>query len=143
MLPYFRSSQGQQSWMAAMEAVLDAANLMQTAVDAGPQGNAHLMQRLGVRAVHDLSERRGLKIGKDLGVTREEFEVARRRLEKAGYKLRDAERSWRDFAANRREYLGPLLALAKYFGVPPAKWLAGAPPTAEAPDPPIQEEEET
>lgn len=142
ILPYFRSSQGRESWMAALEAVLDAATLLQTTVEAGPQGAAHLMRQLGIRAVMDLTMRRGLEIPDDVELSREQFEVARRRLALAGYPLRETEVSWRDFAASRRQYAGSLTALARYFGAPPADWLAGSQPNEKQPTPSVEPDED-
>ena len=143
LLPYFRSSHDNESWIAAMGAVLDAATLIMTTVEGGgghserrsrkSQGAAHLMYGLGCHATIDLShwfrfrlpgaDAESGDIEPDAGVERLEFELARRRLEKAGYALLPFEDSWRDFRQKRAVYAAALNALARHFASPPSQWI--------------------
>jgi hypothetical protein len=123
ILPYFRSAHENESWISALGAVLDAGTLLMTTVDDGPQGAAYAMHSLGTHAVYDISRWFGYRYATDTGVERGEFDAARDRLARAGYKLRDAEESWAAFTAMRSTYAGPLNAMARYFVTPPAQWI--------------------
>ena len=162
VLPYFRSSHDNESWVGALGAVLDAATLMITTVDAGPddgdaiasdevvgdevvgdedneavhieeaerrrlarraRGAAHMMHGLGTHAVLDLGHWFGLPRGNEPGVEQIEFHLARGRLSKAGYVLREADQSWRDFREMRALYATPLNAMARHFATPPTQWI--------------------
>jgi Ion channel len=137
ILPYFRSSHDNESWVSAMGAVLDAATLLLTTVEPGArctakqQGAAHLMYGLGCHAVVDLSHWFRFRLKNDTtatgaldaGVERGEFESARLRLAQAGFNLRDAEEAWRDFTRHRAAYAVALNTLAKHFATPPAQWI--------------------
>ena len=56
-------------------------------------------------------------------VERQEFEDARDRLIKAGYKCRDADIAWSEFSALRSMYASPLNELARRLAILPAKWI--------------------
>lgn len=152
ILPYFRSSHDNESWVSALGAVLDAATLMLTTVDAAAadedeissddatldatlmaqlnharllqaQGAAHMMYGLATHTVLDLSDWFDLPRGNDPGVEQMEFHLARGRLARAGFALREAEKSWHDFSELRAVYAVPLNAMAKRFATPPAQWI--------------------
>jgi hypothetical protein len=147
ILPYFRSSHKNESWVSALGAVLDAATLLLTAVNLSPaatdglasvrrpQGAAELMYRLGCHVLLDLSNwfrfhlpgTAGAASDSELapaaGVERSEFLAARERLAAAGYHLCDAEAGWRDFAKHRAVYAAALNTLALRFGTPPTQWI--------------------
>jgi len=127
ILPFFRSSHEDTSWVSALAAVLDATTLLITTIDAGPQGPARLMHGMGVHAVSDLNYWCGLRCGPEVGVTRAEWEAARLRLAAVGFPLRDAESGWSAFARLRQDYAGPLNALARHFETPPAAWVENRP----------------
>jgi hypothetical protein len=57
------------------------------------------------------------------GVERDEFDEARRRLERAGFVLEDADRSWDHFVRLRQEYAGRGNARARYWATPPWQWI--------------------
>lgn len=137
LLPYFRSSHDDLSWVSSLGAVLDAATLLLTTIESGPQcggrpiGAAHLMYKLGCHAVDDLSHfqfNTGLyhgqkDAGRNAGVERSEFVQARERLQHAGFCLRDEDRAWEEFAQHRAVYAHALNNLAKHFTTPPAQWI--------------------
>ena len=64
----------------------------------------------------------------EVGVEREEFDEARRRLERAGFVLEDADRSWDHFVRLRQDYAGRVNALARYWATPPAQWIGDRSP---------------
>lgn len=149
VLPYFRSSHDNEAWISALGAVLDAATLMITTVDVGPddgdertteagvhseecerrrlarraRGAAHMMHGLGTHAVLDLGSWFGLPRGNEPGVEQIEFHLARGRLSKAGYLLREADESWRAFREMRALYATPLNGMARHFATPPTQWI--------------------
>jgi hypothetical protein len=147
ILPYFRSSHKNESWISALGAVLDAATLLLTAVDVGPsaadgvasvrrpQGAAQLMYRLGCHALLDLSnwfrfrlpavpkEASDAELERAAGVERSEFMAARERLAAAGYHLCDVDEAWRSFVRYRSVYAAALNTLARRFGTPPTQWI--------------------
>jgi hypothetical protein len=144
LLPYFRSSHDNESWVSAMGAVLDAATLVITTIDSAadagqpsaalkPQGPAHMMYGLGCHATIDLShwfsdrlegiDPKTGDIVRDAGVERTEFTLARLRLERAGYRLLPADESWTAFQQKRAEYAAALNAIAKHLATPPSQWI--------------------
>ena len=103
--------------------MLDAATLLVTTVEGGPQGAARMLWGIGVHLVEDLSRFFRLKGDEGPGVEHAEFDQARARLAGAGYRLKDAEESWAAFAKLRSSYAGSLNALARNWAVPPAQWI--------------------
>ena len=124
ILAYFRSSHDNESWVAALGAVLDAATLVVTSVERVPRGPAWMMIELGNHLVEDLAQTFGLADEAMVGVEREEFDDARRRLEGVGYALGPADAAWQKFAKIRSRYAYRLNALAQYWEIPPAQWIA-------------------
>ena len=124
ILAFFRSSHDRESWVSALGAVLDAATLVLTTVEDGPRGPATFMRGTGAHMVEDLVRVFRLDAATDTGVERSEFDDAYQRLGAAGYRLRDREVAWTDFASSRAQYAAGLNALARYFVVPPALWIS-------------------
>ena len=133
ILPFFRSSHDNESWLAALGAVLDGATLLITTVapcdkcGRQPIGAAQLMFRMGTHAVVDLSHWFGFRFDEDpnppVGVERSEFEIVRQRLKRAGFALRPADESWDEFKKHRGQYAAGLNEMAKHFAAPPAQWI--------------------
>jgi hypothetical protein len=124
ILTYFRSSHDNESWISALGAVLDAATLMVSTIDAGPSGTAKMMVGMGAHLVEDISNQFNLPHNGDIGVEREEFEDARERLAAAGYTLRDdADVAWAKFTKMRGVYSSRLNAMAHAWATPPALWI--------------------
>lgn len=139
LLPFFRSSHDNQSWISAMGAVLDAATLVISTVDKAPSndklalGSAHMMYRLGCHAIEDLSNYFRLRLPPKLreyssgaphpGVENHEWLAARRALQKAGFTLKPGDESWHDFSAKRAAYAWQLNNLAKLFAAQPTQWI--------------------
>ncbi len=131
VLAYFRSSHDGDSWISSLGAVMDAATLVLTTVEGGPKGRAKLARALGDHCLEDLVQSFGLDADPEVGVERAEFDEARRRLERAGFTLRDADESWASFARLRAEYAGRVNALARFWAAPPAQWIGDRSPLKE------------
>ena len=123
ILPYFRSSHDNVSWVSALGAVLDASALVLTAVDGGPTGEATMVQRVGGHFVEDLSNYFGWHHSPLALVERTEFDDARSQLAEAGWSLRDADAAWERFVALRSTYAARLNDMALYWVTPPAMWI--------------------
>jgi hypothetical protein len=128
VLAYFRSSHDNDSWISSLGAVMDAATLVLTTIDGGPKGWAKLSQAVGGHCLEDLVLSFRLQAEPEVGVERSEFDEARRRLELAGFRLRDPDESWASFARLRAEYAGRVNALARYWATPPAQWIGDRSP---------------
>jgi hypothetical protein len=128
VLAYFRSSHDNDSWISSLGAVMDASTLVLTTIKDGPKGWAKLSRSVGGHCLEDLVAYFGLPNEPEVGVERAEFDEARLRLERAGYALEDADRSWDRFARLRQEYAGRVNALARYWATPPAQWIGDRSP---------------
>jgi len=123
LLIYFRSSHDNEAWINSFGAVMDAAVLVISTVDDDSTGPARLMLRVGNHLVEDFSWIFALKGPEDGIVEREEYQVAVERLAKAGYRVRDTEAGWKQFAELRSKYASPLNQMAHWLVVPPAEWI--------------------
>jgi hypothetical protein len=123
LLFYFRSSHDNEAWANSFGAVMDAATLVLSTVDGVPVGHARLMYKVGMHLVADMRNYFSYADGDVPGVEHDEFLGARRRLEKAGYHLRDQETAWTSFGELRSRYASWLNETTKYLGVPPAPWI--------------------
>ncbi|HYY88000.1 MAG TPA: ion channel [Chloroflexota bacterium] len=128
ILAYFRSSHDNDSWISSLGAVMDAATLVLTTIEDGPTGWAKLSRAVGNHCLEDLVYYFRLPAEPEVGVERAEFDEARRRLQRAGFRLRDPEESWASFARARAEYAGRVNALAHYWATPPAQWIGDRSP---------------
>ena len=122
-LNYFRSSHDNESWVSALGAVLDAATLLVSTIEGERRGPAWLMYKVGVHLVEDLSHFLALPHDHSAGIESFEFDEARARLQRAGYRLVEREAAWREFEHLRGEYAAPLNAMARRFEIPPAQWI--------------------
>lgn len=132
ILAFFRSTHDNESWVSALGAVLDASTLLQTTIDEGPQGQAHITGGIGTHLVEDMTGFLRLFADGDCGVERAEFDSARDRLATVGYALRPPEESWQAFATMRERYASRLNALARYLAVPPTLWIGDRSPLRHA-----------
>jgi hypothetical protein len=128
VLAYFRSSHDNDSWISSLGAVMDASTLILTTVRDGPKGWAKLSRSVGGHCLEDLVAYFGLQSDTEVGVERAEFDEARRRLERAGFALEDADQSWDNFVRLRQDYAGRVNALARYWATPPAQWIGDRSP---------------
>jgi hypothetical protein len=128
MLAYFRSSHDNDSWISSLGAVMDAATLVLTTIEDGPKGWAKLYRAVGGHCLEDLCSYFDLETEVEVGLEREEFEEARRRLARAGFRLQDADLAWANFSRLRQEYAGRVNALARNWATPPAQWIGDRSP---------------
>lgn len=123
ILGYFRSSHDNESWIASLGAMLDAAVLVMTTVEGQPRGRAEMLVAIGVHLVEDVSNFFGFRNDGRVGVERAEYDAARARLEAAGYPLESPEVGWILFAQIRARYASRLNDLAGFWMTPPALWI--------------------
>lgn len=130
ILMMFRSSHDYESWVGSLGALLDAAALVMSALDADrmdnsqTHGQARIMYDLGRHLTRDVTEYMGLASREQhAGVERAEFESACSRLTQAGYHTIDLEAAWTQFSALRRSYAPQLNALAHWLEIPPVQWV--------------------
>ena len=135
ILVYFRSSHDGESWVGAIGAVLDAAVLMATAVESGPngqpvpRGQAVMTIKGGAHLVEDVGQFFGFSDDAIPLVERAEFDAACERIRRAGLTLRtDPDTSWKSFADLRATYASRLNKLAGYLLIPPAQWIGDRSP---------------
>ena len=123
LLFWFRSSHDNEAWLNSFGAVMDAAVLMMSTVDDGPEGPARLMFTVGNHLVEDLSWLFGYSRLDDPIVERSEFEQAWSRISKAGYRCYAADEAWTQFAHLRGKYASQLNQLARNLSIIPAQWI--------------------
>jgi hypothetical protein len=125
VLSYFRSTHDYQSWVGTIGALLDAATLVITTVDAGNVGAAKMLSRIGRHLVGDFA--RYYNFDENLsgapGIERAEFDHVYERLGTKGLRLREVETAWTEFAALRGTYALPLNEMARWWRIPPALWI--------------------
>ena len=123
VLTYFRSSHDDESWVGTLGALLDASTLLITTLDMNNRGQAELTLRLGTHLVRDFSNFFRLPMGDESGVEYDEFVTAYRQLRELGAPLRPLEDAWPAFAAKRAKYAAALDAMARWWRIPPARWI--------------------
>ena len=128
-LAFFRSQSPARSWVTASGAVLDAASLVSSSVDAERSASAELCIRAGTLSLRAVSAFFGIDFDPDpdptdpISITRAEYDEAVERLARAGVALKaDREAAWRSFAGWRVNYDTVLLALAGFTQAPYAPW---------------------
>jgi hypothetical protein len=128
-LVFFRSPQPDHSWVTAAGAVLDAASLSASTVDAPREVQAEFCIRAGYLALRRIASFFGIpydpdpKPGDPITITREEFDDAYDQLSGEGVPVkRDRDQAWKDFAGWRVNYDTVLVALAGLTMAPFAPW---------------------
>jgi ABC-type multidrug transport system fused ATPase/permease subunit len=137
ILGYFRSTHDNESWLASIGAMLDAAVLIMTTVQDQPRGRAEMLVAIGVHLVEDVSGFFGFANDGRVGIERPEYDLARARLEEAGYKVESAEIGWILFAQIRGRYASRLNELASFWMIPPAMWIGARELEAHHPTGPV------
>jgi hypothetical protein len=128
-LVFFRSPQGDRSWITAAGAVLDAAALALSVVDIPDEPQAALCIRAGYLSLRKIGDFFSIPYnpnparGEPVSVSRAEFDEACAKLADQGIPLKpDRETAWLDFSGWRVNYDLVLLTLAKLTMAPPAPW---------------------
>src|SRR5205807_3061810 len=101
----------------------DAAALVISSVEVDSAGAARLMFTVGNHLVEDMAVVYGLKATSDPIIERGEYMVAVGRLRAAGYRVRDGETHWQQFAEMRSKYASMLNQVAQFLATPPAPWV--------------------
>ncbi len=127
-LTYFRSSHDNDSWISSLGAVMDATTLILTTIDDGPKGWAKMARAVGGHLIEDMVLSFGLPDERIVGVEFSEFQEARARLERAGWRLQPEAQSWEAFQRLRSQYAGRVASLAHYWMSPPAQWIGDRSP---------------
>ena len=126
VLGFFRSTHDNESWLASLGAMLDAAVLVLTTIEDQPRGRAEMLVAIGVHLVEDISNFFGFVNDGRVQIDRAEYEAARARLAAAGYRLESPDVGWILFAQIRGRYASRLNELAAFWMIPPAMWIGGA-----------------
>jgi hypothetical protein len=128
-LAFFRSPKPTHSWVTAAGAIMDAASLVNSTLDAPHDAQADLCIRAGYLALRDIATTFRVtynpapKRDDPISVMRAEYEAVCTNLAAAGVPLKaDREQAWRDFAGWRVNYDTVLLALARLTNAPYAPW---------------------
>jgi hypothetical protein len=126
ILCYFRSTDADCEWLAALGAALDAAALLAALGAQGTTEHATLCHRIGARLVADLARQFGLRPRWSPQLDEPAFRAAAARLRETGFGTRaDPDASWRRFSDLRARHAPPLGALCARFGVEKPGWGAG------------------
>jgi hypothetical protein len=123
ILTYFRSSHDDESWIGTLGAILDASTLLITTVELDHRGQALLTARLGSHLVHDFTGFFNLDTTEAVGVERDEFVIAYADLQAAGAPLHPLDDAWAAFSERRAGYAPALDTLARWWRIPPARWI--------------------
>jgi hypothetical protein len=129
-LVFFRSPRGENSWVTAAGAVLDAAAITLSAVEIPYEVSAALCIRAGflsfrrIANYFDIPNPQDPHYPKDsICVNRAEFDSVLDQLDAAGLPLKpDREQAWRDFAGWRVNYDRSLILLCGLVMAPKAPW---------------------
>ena len=81
------------------------------------------MVKVGGHLVEDISWRRHYRADGLAWVEREDYDEARRRLCIAGYRVREGDGPWEEFARMRGAYASPLIRMARELAIAPAPWI--------------------
>ncbi|HEY3085148.1 MAG TPA: ion channel [Candidatus Dormibacteraeota bacterium] len=125
LLLYFRSSHDNEAWINSFGAVMDAASLIMSSVEADPTaGSAKLMATVGDHLVEDITWLLfRTQLDAEPIIERSEYEAAIARLRAAGYSAHDGDAHWQKFVALRSKYAMFLNRMAQLLSAPPAPWV--------------------
>jgi hypothetical protein len=124
ILAYFRSQHSNQSWLAALAAVLDSSAIVRVGLEGACQRQAELTFAMARHAVVDLAQVFSTPPRKP-AVDRlrpEQFEALARHLEASGLRLRDPQTAERRLAALRALYEPYIHSLSVYLRLPLPPW---------------------
>ncbi len=127
MLGYFRSQHDNQSWLAALTAVLDACALTMVCIEGACRRQAELTFAVARHAVVDLCLvfRRPPQSPVRDRLPEETWAKLRGRLGEAGLKVREGEAAAQELAELRARYEPYVNALARFFVLELPPWMAG------------------
>jgi hypothetical protein len=128
-LVFFRSPKPQQSWVTSAGAVLDAAALVNAAVEVPHDLQADLTIRAGFLALRSIAD--FFRVSYDaapkptdpISVSRAQFDAAWDHMAAGGVPLKtDRDKAWASFAGWRVNYDRVLIVLARITMAPAAPW---------------------
>jgi hypothetical protein len=125
MVVLFRSAREDRSWIVTTAAVLDAAALTISAIDAPYDPIAALCIRSGYLCLRDIATPHGIAFDPDpapddpVSVTREDFDASYDKLAAAGLPLHDRDDAWHAFCGWRVNYDSLVVDLAHLITVDP------------------------
>ncbi|MCA9971372.1 MAG: hypothetical protein KC425_14200 [Anaerolineales bacterium] len=130
-LAFFRSPQGDRSWVTAAGTILDAAALLLSTVDLPREPHAAICIRNGYIALRRVADYFEMAYdpapGADdpISISQQEFDAAYDALLAGGVPVKpDRAQAWRDFAGWRVNYDAVLLQLAALTMAPYAPWVS-------------------
>ena len=130
-LTFFRSPQGDRSWITAAGAVLDSAAITLSTVDLPFDFRAALCIRGGYIALRHICDFFRIPYNPNpsaddpISISRDEFDVMYEELVANGVPVKpDREGAWRDYRGWRVNYDTPLLELAALTMAPYAPWIS-------------------
>ncbi|TMK40882.1 MAG: two pore domain potassium channel family protein [Actinobacteria bacterium] len=132
LLGYFRSQHVNQSWLAALTAVLDASAIMLSVAEEERWEGAELAFAIGRHAIADLSyafRATGGPAGDDR-LPEADFERLRQVLAEAGLPLRPPGETRERLAEARRRYEPQAAGIARSLELPLPAWLPAGPAAA-------------
>jgi hypothetical protein len=135
-LPFFRSATADDSWLTAVAALLDAANLRLSAIALPTAGNADASMYLtaATRVVRDIAGLFKIPTDRPLALMATELNAALDELEAAGIPLdSDRDAIWDRFGARRAPYESSVLGLASLLEAAPAQWSSDRSPPFRLP----------
>lgn len=125
ILCYFRSTDPDCEWLAALGATLDAACLVAALAKDGISEHALLCHRMGARLAADLARQFRLAPRWQAGVDEAAFRAASRHLSECEIGTEtDLAAGWERFSAMRAGHAPPIAALCERFAMTPAPWRA-------------------
>ena len=126
VLAYFRSQHDNQSWLAALTAILDASALVMVGVEGACARQAELTFAMARHALVDLSIvfRRPRKQPAHDRLPPETLAALRESLEAAGHQLRDGHDSDKKLEELRSLYEPYAYSMSSYFRMPLPLWMA-------------------
>jgi hypothetical protein len=126
VLAYFRSQHDNQSWLAALTAILDTCTLVMVGLEGACARQAELTFAMARHAVVDLSIifQREQRESKHDRLPPAELAALRSAMKDAGLKLSEGEAADRKLAELRGTYEPNIISLAAFFNVSVPPWLA-------------------
>jgi hypothetical protein len=135
ILPLFRSSQPERSWIASAGALLDGASFWAAAVEHPKDADVQLCIRAGYLALRRIADIFNLPYDADpdpddpISVSRDEWNIAMDEMAAAGMPLvADRNAAWEAWRGWRVNYDTVLLTLARLVEAPPAPWVSDRSP---------------
>jgi hypothetical protein len=117
MLVYFHSVDAESDWLAALQAVLDAATLILVLTEETSIGTAAMMHRGGSRTAAHLCDLFDLKHKELEPISEESLELLIQRLKEAGYAAKPVSKHLAaELSKFRADYAGRLNSLGEHLG---------------------------